>query len=59
VDLVDEQHVMLDQVGQHRGQVAGAFQRGPDVTRNAEPSSAAMIIASDVLPSPGGPDSRM
>ena len=29
VDLVDEQHVVLDQVGQHRGQVAGALQRRP------------------------------
>ena len=27
VDLVDEQHVALDQVGQDRGQVAGPFQR--------------------------------
>ena len=32
---------------------------GPEVTRSDVPSSAAMIIASDVLPSPGGPDSRM
>ena len=29
VNLVDEQHVMLDEVGQHRRQVAGAFQRRP------------------------------
>ena len=27
MDLVDEQHVALDQIGQHRGEVAGAFQR--------------------------------
>src|ERR1700742_1034721 len=26
---VDEEHVVLDQVGQHRGQVACAFERGP------------------------------
>lgn len=32
---------------------------GPEVTRSEEPSSAAMIIASEVFPSPGGPDSRM
>ncbi len=32
---------------------------GPDVIRSEDPSSAAMIIASDVLPSPGGPDNRM
>ncbi len=30
---------------------------GPDVSRKGAPSSAAMIIASVVLPSPGGPDS--
>ena len=38
VDLVDEQHVVLDEVGQHRGQVAGAFQRraGRDPQRRAE-----------------------
>ena len=27
VNLVDEQHVVLDEVGQHRRQVAGALQR--------------------------------
>jgi len=27
VDLVDEQHVVLDEVGQHRGQVTGPLQR--------------------------------
>ena len=27
VDLVDEQHVVLDEVRQHRRQVTGAFQR--------------------------------
>ncbi len=32
---------------------------GPDVRRSDEPSSAAMIIASEVLPRPGGPDNRM
>jgi hypothetical protein len=32
---------------------------GPEVTRSDDPSSAAMIIASEVLPRPGGPDSRM
>src|SRR5437763_429380 len=31
---------------------------GPDVIRNGAPSSAARIIASVVLPSPGEPDSR-
>ncbi len=30
---------------------------GPLVTRSGAPSSAAMIMASVVLPSPGGPDS--
>ena len=59
VDLVDEQHVVLDEVRQHRGQITRAFQRGPEVTRSEVPSSAAMIIASEVLPRPGGPDNRM
>ena len=27
VNLIDEQHVTLDEVGQHRGQIAGPFQR--------------------------------
>jgi hypothetical protein len=27
VNLIDEQHVMFDELGQHRRQVAGAFQR--------------------------------
>ena len=31
---------------------------GPDMTRSVDPISAAMIPASDVLPSPGGPASR-
>ena len=52
VDLVDEQHVALDEVGQHRGQIARASRAGPEVTRSEEPNSAAMIIASDVLPDP-------
>ena len=30
---------------------------GPEVSRNGAPSSAAMIMARLVLPSPGGPDS--
>ena len=30
---------------------------GPEVSRSAAPISAAMIIDSDVLPSPGGPAS--
>ncbi|SKT73239.1 Uncharacterised protein [Mycobacteroides abscessus subsp. abscessus] len=32
---------------------------GPEVTRSDEPNSAAMIMASEVLPRPGGPDNRM
>ena len=32
---------------------------GPEVTRSAEPSSLAMIIANEVLPRPGGPESKM
>jgi hypothetical protein len=29
VDLVDEQHITLDEVGQHRGEISGALQRRP------------------------------
>ena len=32
MDLVDEQHVALNQIGQHRGQIAGPFQGRPEVT---------------------------
>ncbi len=57
VDLVDEQHVALVQAGQDRGEVAGVWIAGPLVSRNGVVISAAMIIASVVLPSPGGPES--
>src|SRR5690625_2274744 len=36
----------------------GCWTAGPEVSRRAPSSSAAMIIASVVLPSPGGPESR-
>jgi hypothetical protein len=56
VDLVDEQDVaLLEGVGEDRGQVAGLLDGGPLVTRRPTPSSAAMMCASVVLPSPGGP----
>ena len=56
VDLVDEQHIALLQVGQQGGKVAGSFQlAGPLVMRICTPISLAMMPASVVLPRPGGP----
>ncbi len=47
----------LDQVGQHRREVSGAFQcRARGDPQSSELGSAAMTIASEVLPSSGGPD---
>jgi hypothetical protein len=40
VDLVDEQHVVLFEVGQQRRQVAGRSSTGPEVWRRLTPSSA-------------------
>ena len=58
VDLVDEQDVAVVQPGQDRGEVAGVGDRraAGEPQRRAS-SRAAMIIASVVLPSPGGPES--
>ena len=58
VDLVDEQDVALVEVGQDRGQVAGPLDRRPLVAWRFTPSSRAMMLASVVLPRPGGPYSR-
>ena len=55
MDLVDEQHVARLQVGEQRREIPGRSITGPEVWRRFTPSSAAMMCASVVLPSPGGP----
>ena len=55
VDLVDEEDVSRLQAGEQGGQVAGALDGRPEVIRIETPISAATIIASVVLPRPGGP----
>ena len=56
VDLVDEQHVAVVEVGEDRGEVAGALERGPARDpAGRRSSSVAMMPASVVLPRPGGP----
>ena len=54
VDLVDEQHVAVVEVGEDRGEVAGALERGParDPQRR-RPSRPRRCPARLVLPSPG------
>ena len=54
MDLVDEEHVAVLEVGEQRGQVAGPGQdRARPVMRSPAPISAATMPASDVLPRPG------
>ncbi len=55
VDLVDEEHVTLGQVGEDGGQVAGPHQRRARRDPQAGPISLATIPASEVFPNPGGP----
>jgi hypothetical protein len=54
VDLVDEHDLAVAQGGQHRGGSAKPLDVGPLVIRSGVPSSAEMIMAMVVLPSPGG-----
>ena len=51
MDLVDEQHIAVLEVGEDGGEVVA----GPDVGLNPAAISVATIWASVVLPSPGGP----
>ena len=57
VDLVEEEHLALLQGGQHGREVTRVLDGRSGRQPQGAPSSAAMIIASVVLPSPGGPDS--
>ena len=59
VNLVDEKNIALLQVGEQRCQVTGAFHDRPRRTFEVDPISTAMICASVVFPSPGGPQNRM
>ena len=55
VNFVDKENVALVEVGENSREVARFFYEGPDVTFICTPISAAMMCASVVLPSPGGP----
>ena len=59
VDLVDEEHVALVEVGEYRGKISRPLDGRPARRLSLTPSSLAMTCASVVLPSPGGPESRM
>ena len=58
MDLVDEQHVPLADIGEDAHEVGAALERGPAVIAMDAPISLAMMAASVVLPSPGGPESK-
>ena len=56
VDLVDEEHLPALEVGEQRREVARPLEhRARRAAHGRTPSSFAMTCASDVLPSPGGP----
>ena len=57
MDLVDEEDVVLLEVGQDRRRSLGFSSTGPEVGRRLTPSSLAMMCESVVLPRPGGPNS--
>jgi hypothetical protein len=59
VDFIDEQHIVGFQIGQQRRQIAGRSSTGPEVWRRFTPISRAMMLASVVLPRPGGPNSSV
>ena len=58
VDLVEEQHLALWREERIAARSPACWIAGPLVMRIGAPISAAMIIASVVLPRPGGPESR-
>jgi hypothetical protein len=55
VDLVDEQDLARLEVGEDRGEVARLLDGRPEVVRSGDAHLRAMMWASVVLPSPGGP----
>ena len=55
MDFVDEQHLLVLNVGEDRGEVAFDLKRGAGGLLETTPISLAMMVASVVLPSPGGP----
>ena len=58
VDLVDEERVALLEIREDGHEIAGLLQRRPEVERMAASISLAMMLASVVLPRPGGPKRR-
>src|SRR5881392_510969 len=57
VNLVDEQHVLGSRFVSRAARSPGRSRTGPEVWRRLTPISRAMMCASVVLPSPGGPNS--
>ena len=55
VHFIDEEHLPVVQIGKDGGQLTLDLQRGPRGCWNATASSLAMMLASVVFPSPGGP----
>ena len=55
VHFVDEQHLLVANVGEDGGQVALDLQRWPGGLLELRRISLAMMLARVVLPSPGGP----
>ena len=58
MNFVDEQHLLVPQIGQDGGQVALDLQGRAGGLLEGSASSLAMMVASVVLPRPGGPYSR-
>ena len=56
MNLVDEENLARPDVGEHAGEIELLLEnRARRFVRNPTPSSAAMMVASVVLPKPGGP----
>ena len=55
MNLVDEQDLLVAEIGQDGGQVALDLQSRPGGLLKGTASSLAMMVARVVLPSPGGP----
>jgi hypothetical protein len=55
MNLVYEQNILRMQIGQYGRQSPLRSMAGPEVMRMLTPISIAMMLASVVLPRPGGP----
>lgn len=59
MNFVDEQNVAALEIGENGSEIPAFSSTGPEVLFSSEPISLAMICASVVLPSPGGPNIRV